>query len=250
MSDASLRRLTAAHDDSRMLGWNFSRLDGRLVADEPEWDFEHMCVEAMNSSEWVLDMGMGGGERLQSLMRRLDHRPAMVAATEGWPPNVSVARGALMLLGVGVFEYDSEQGGSMPFRSESLDLVMVRHESYEAAEVARVLRPGGLLLTQQVHGRDADELRHWFGGETAYPEQTLEYSLAAVKAAGLTAGSHGDWTGWMRFADAQALVEYMGLVPWDVPGFTVEPHLGKLLELDVNRPIVVSQRRFWLAARK
>lgn len=250
MNDALLQRLAAAHDQSRMMGWDFSRLDGRLDTNEPEWDFERACVVAMNNAEAVLDMGTGGGERLQALMVRLDQRPAKVAATEGWAPNVYVAREALAPLGIDVAYYDSERGGPMPFPSESFDLVLVRHESYDSGEVARVLRPGGLLLTQQVHGLDADELRLWFGGEPAYPEQTLEHHVAGASTAGLTVESQGEWSGWMRFSDSEALVVYMGLVPWDVPGFTVEPHLAKLQELEAARPIVVTQRRFWLAARK
>ena len=36
----------------------------------------------------------------------------------------------------------------MPWGDGEFDLVMNRHESYDLAEVARVLSPGGLFLTQ------------------------------------------------------------------------------------------------------
>ena len=250
MPESMLQRLITAHEDSRMVGWDFSRLGGRLVTDEPDWEFDAMCVEAMSAAESVLDMGTGGGERLLVLLEQLGGASLTVAATEGWTPNIAVAREALGPLGIEVAEYDNENGVPMPFPSATFDLVLAAHESFDAHEVARVLRPGGRLLTQQVDGRDAEELRDWFGGPPAYPGVSLHHYSAAAESAGLTIESQGEWSGSMRFSDAGALVEYMGLVPWDVPGFTVAPHVQKLMELDANRPIVVTQRRFWLAAHK
>ncbi len=250
MADSFLQKLTRIHEDATMVGWDFSGLDGRLVADEPGWDFEDLCVDAMSEAEAAIDLGTGGGERLIALCERLgDRRPAHLTATEGWRPNVPVARAALKSLGVDVVDYDNESHTAMPFTSDSFDLVMTRHESYDVTEVARVLRPGGTLITQQVHGRDAEELRTWFGGEAQYPDCTLEHDTAAAVAASLVVEEQQDWTGQMEFADATALVEYMGLVPWDVPGFTVEAHLAKLAELDAASPILISQRRYWFRAR-
>lgn len=54
----------------------------------------------------------------------------------------------------------------------------------------------------------------------------------------------------MTFKDAEALVTYLGLVPWDVPeDFTVDAHADRLLGLD-SAPISVTQRRFRVYAGK
>lgn len=246
-----LHRLEAAHERSRMLGWDFSALDGRLIADDPPWDFREMCVEAMAAQSRTLDMGTGGGEFLLTLMEHLGtRRPAHMSATEGWEPNVLLSRKRLEPFGIEVVGYDSEVDESMPFEADSFDVVVARHESYDADEVARVLRQGGLFLTQQVHGRDAEELRTWFGGHTAYPDATLEHHVAAAQEAGLAIEAQQEWSGHMHFSDAQTLVEYMALVPWDVPGFRVAEHLDTMVDLDAIRPIVVTQGRFCIAARK
>ncbi|MDQ2849424.1 MAG: class I SAM-dependent methyltransferase [Actinomycetota bacterium] len=251
MSRSLLERLSAAHENATMVGWDFSSLDGRLRADEPPWDFEDMCRSAWAGAGSVLDLGTGGGERLLALLDRTqDQWLCRVDATEGWAPNVSVARQALAPVGVNLVEYDSESGQAMPFQAHSFDVVMARHESYDAVDVARVLRPAGRFLTQQVHGLDAQELRTWFGGQPGYPEVTLEHHVAAAVAAGLVIDGQGQWHGQMVFTDAEALVQYLGMVPWDVPDFSVGAHLEKLSELDTNRPIVVTQRRFWLTAHK
>ena len=52
------------HETAAMTGWDFSPLAGRLVADDPPWDFDQVCLDAMAESSSCLDMGTGVGERL------------------------------------------------------------------------------------------------------------------------------------------------------------------------------------------
>lgn len=111
-------------------------------------------------------------------------------------------------------------------------------------------RPGGLFLTQQVDGRNAHELRDWFGGRMSHPDVTMNRHRADAEAAGLEVVMAAEWEGPMRLNDAETLVEYLGMVPWEVPDFRVEEHADMLTHLDARRPIVVTQRRFWIAARK
>lgn len=54
----------------------------------------------------------------------------------------------------------------------------------------------------------------------------------------------------MEFEDVAALVTYLALVPWDAPHFTVDTHAEQLAELDADRPIRVTQRRFRVYAMK
>ena len=42
-----LESLRRAHAEARMTGWDFSALKGRLIADDPWWDFEADCLDAM-----------------------------------------------------------------------------------------------------------------------------------------------------------------------------------------------------------
>lgn len=244
-----IERLEQVFSRTRMVGWDFSVLDGRLVADEPPWDFEADCLSAMANAQRVADLGTGGGERLITLLAGAPTRPAQVVATEGWPPNVAVAESNLSAFGVEVRAYDAASDARMPFDDDSLDLVMARHDDYDAAEIARVLAPGGVFLTQQVDGRDALELREWFGGDAQYPEVRLDRHIADAEAAGFSVVRAEEWAGTMRFADAEALVTYLALVPWNVPDFAVREHERTLRSLDAHRPIEVTQRRFMLSLR-
>ncbi|WP_371029356.1 class I SAM-dependent methyltransferase [Pseudoclavibacter sp. JSM 162008] len=249
-TDAQVQAWRDAHANAQMVGWDFAALDGRLTADDPPWDFDAECRAAMTTATSMADLGTGGGERLIELIRSMPIHasPLQIAATEGWEPNVAVARENLAPFGVDVYAHDIESGEPLPFADSSLDLIVARHEEFDASEVARVLVSGGRFLTQQVDGRDAHELRAWFGGEPQYEHVTLANAVSALRAEGFRIGVAEEWAGQMTFADALSLVEYLALVPWDVPGFSVDSNVEQLRRLDAARPITVTQRRFRLTA--
>lgn len=261
-----------------MRGWSFAQLGGALVADEPCWDFEADCLRLLRESRiGALDLGTGGGERLSALLEALPDPGALpdpealpnpgappdpatmphmaggaapVFATEGWAPNLPVARARLAAHSVDVLRYDAEAGHALALPDRSLDLVMSRHESYEPAEVARVLAPGGRFLTQQVDGGDAPEIHAWFGGEALYAHVTAGASVDALEAAGMRVDQVDTWEGTMTFGDVAALVAYVGLVPWDSPDFTVASNAERLIELSAAGPLTVTQRRFRVYATR
>ncbi|MDO5676439.1 MAG: GNAT family N-acetyltransferase [Propionibacteriaceae bacterium] len=232
-----------AEFDTDMVGWDFSRLDGRMWADEPPWDFEAMCLEAMGRATRVLDMGTGGGERLIALLQQLPKPWPEVVATEGWAPNVPVAMENLAEWGVQVLAYDPETEEELPAASGGFDLIMNRHEAIDAQELARVLAPGGIFLTQQVDGTELPELREIFGGEPAYPQATLEHQRTLIEAAGLGVVDAEEWAGEMGFESPEALDEYLALVPWDRPA-----------AFDASRlpegPVTLTAKRFRITAKR
>lgn len=248
--DPLIAALQEAHARSKMVGWDFSRLEGRMLADEPWWDFEEDCRAAMSRARSILDLGTGGGERLLRLLDRSGVDGGRVVATEGWEPNVGLARQALRPRGVELVRYDAERGERMPFPDASFELVMSRHEAFEASELARVLAPGGVLLTQQVDGRDAEEIHEWFDAPFLYPQANSARCVADLASAGLRIEAVDEWRGTMEFADVEALVVYLAMVPWDAPGFTVDAHAQRLIELAQRSPIRVTQRRFRVHAVK
>lgn len=247
------------HDTAAMTGWNFTALEGRLIADDPPWDFDRLCLDAMKESQLCLDMGTGGGERLIDLVEQA-HRLGIfgpgttgptISATEGWDQNLELATSALADYDIEVREYDSEAGDRLPWPDGEFDLVMNRHESYDIAEVARVLSPGGLFLTQQVDGTEAAEFRSWFGGEETAPEIRLEPCVDDVERRGLSIEAARKWQGTMQFTDVEAVIEYLAYIPWDVPDFNVEDNIRALERLAGEAgPITVTQKRFLIAALK
>jgi SAM-dependent methyltransferase len=234
--------------DEPVSGWDFSRFGDRLSGDVPPWSYVDLAREALLRASSVVDLGTGGGEVLRSLA---DDLPDDTVATEGWPPNLPVARQALAPYGIEVVAYDAEQDAVMPFPDARFDLVLDRHEAYDAGEVARVLRPGGVFLTQQVDGRDLADLSDLLGGgPTAYPQVTLDRFRAGAEEAGLGLDLAEEWRGELRIADVDTLVGYLAMTPWTVEGFTVESRADTLLRLHRDGlPPAFTQRRFVLRAR-
>jgi hypothetical protein len=97
--------------------------------------------------------------------------------------------------------------------------------------VARVLAPGGTFLTQQVHGRSAEELQAAFGVEPLWPDASPDRYVPRLAETGLDIVNVQSWTGHVTFADVGALVYYLRAVPWFVPGFSVATHHENLLRL-------------------
>jgi SAM-dependent methyltransferase len=234
--------------DRPVTGWDFSAFGDRLVGDEPPWSYAALAREALTGARSVVDLGTGGGELLLSLA---DALPADTVATEGWPTNLPVARSALAPLGIEVVSYDAERGEPMPFSDDRFDAVLDRHEAYDAAEVARVLRPDGRFLTQQVDHRDLADLSDLLGGEpTSYGHVTLERFREDASSAGLVVDLAESWAGELRIADVDTLVGYLAMTPWTVQGFTVESRAATLLRLHRDGlPRSFTQRRFVLRAR-
>ena len=230
-----------------MQGWDFSEFESRVTESPLPWAFEDLVREKLLTAGSALDLGTGGGEFLLSFEEEL---PVEVHATEGWEPNLPVARRALGPLGIEVREYDAERGDRLPYDDDSVDVVLSRHEAYDIGEVGRVLREGGWLVTQQVDGRNLDDLGALFGGAPAYPDVTLEVFRAEAEQAGLIVEVAQEWSGPIRFDSVDTLVSDLRLMPWQLPeDFTVERYADTLLALDdQDAPLEFTERRFVLVA--
>ena len=175
-------------------------------------------------------------------------------ATEEYPPNFRLATERLSPFGVQVVNVRLTEDDLMPFAEGEFDLVLNRHSSFNAKEVARILAPGGAFLTQQVHGLWAYDLLAVFGAKPQWPEATLERYVPRLKEAGMTITNAQEWSGQFSFTDVGAIVYYLKAVPWLVPGFSVEKHAKDLLKLqrrlEQGEDLVFSARKYLIEAHK
>ena len=232
-------------------GWDFSRLQGHIVEDALPWDYTDLARQAMRRATAALDLGTGGGEILASFQ---DAYPARVAATEGYAPNLKLARERLGPLGVEVLESQGHRAEILPFADASFDLVLNRHSGYNLADVIRVLSPGGVYLTQQVDGHTLQGLITFFDAQTKWPDETLARNEADMHAAGLLIEAAREWSGRTEFKSVGALVYFLRAIPWMVDDFSVERHRAYLLRLqerlERGAPLAFTQRRYLIRARK
>lgn len=250
-NQAELVEFWKSEERQSFIGWDFSYLNGRMFEDQAPWSYSTRAAERMRSVGSVLDMGTGGGERLLKLSPAW---PARVAATEEYPPNFKLATERLGPLGVTVWNVRLFRTGPMPFADGEFELVLNRHSGFNSQEVARILAPDGIFLTQQVDGHWVEDLEAVFGDRPQWPDATLANSVAWLSAAGLKILKAEEWFGKVTFTDVGAIVYYLRAVPWLVPGFSVETHQAGLLELQFwlerGEPLSFLAGKFLLEAQR
>jgi len=211
-------------------GWDFNHVYGRLTEESLPWDYEKMVRELLPEADTLLDMGTGGGELLASL----SPLPRNTWATEGYVPNIPIARERLEPLGVKVVEV--ERDDHLPFPDETFTHVINKHESYIAGEVYRILKPGGVFLTQQVGGENDNDINRALNAPLMkYADWDLAHAVAALEKAGFTITDQRERHYLSHFHDSGALLYYLKAIPWQVPDFTVDRYYDRLA--DIHRRI-------------
>jgi SAM-dependent methyltransferase len=230
-------------------GWDFSWFEGRASEERPSWGYARLMAERMAVASAALDIQTGGGE----VLARVPHPPAVLAATESWPPNVAIARRSLRPLGGTVVEVADD--ADLPFPAESFDLVVSRHPVVVRwDEIARVLRPGGTYFSQQVGAGSVHELTDvMMGPQPVSDARSWQRAVAAAEAAGLDVIDLRHESLRTVFHDIAAVVVFLRKVIWIVPDFTVDRYRGRLADLHrrmtTEGPFVAHSQRFLIEAR-
>ncbi len=200
-------------------GWGFSHIAGRYREERLPWDYREEIKRYLGPEKRVLDIDTGGGEFFLSL----GHPPMLCAAMEGYPPNVRLCENVLLPLGVDFRAGKASE--EYPFESSRFDLVLNRHGGLNPQETYRVLKPGGLFITQQVgaqNDRDLAELLFSPAPPAPFPEQTLALQKEKWEAAGFRLIKGREAFRFVEFQDVGALVWFAGVLPWEFPGFSVQ----------------------------
>ena len=209
-------------------GWDFSHITAtnRLTSAPLSWNYASLVLPHLRRARSLLDLGTGGGE----LLARLAPFPPHTRATEGYPPNVPVARARLEPLGVLVSEVGED--GRLPFADQEFDVVIDRHEFYLEPEVLRVLVPGGWFITQQIGPEHDAELNRLLDAPVQ-PDLTWRFDVAAaaLERAGFQVVTRREEFPFTRFYDVGAIVYYLTAIPWQAPGFSVERYAPALRRL-------------------
>jgi len=237
-------------------GWSLPG-SGRIDA-PPPWDYDAIARDHASRASRVLDLGTGGGEVLSRIAEGVATR---FVATEEWHVNAPVARDRLAPLGVPVVRAQSEQQrdelvrerkGPLPFRDGAFDLVLSRHEGVMPAEIDRLLRPGGLFLTQQVARGQWEELRAFFPRMTVWPDHFSGYRREFEEMGYTVTGEEHRWR--VAYAGLGDLVYTLLVCSWEIPGFDPVAEIESLLAVeDATRSdagIVLTLSRYLMTARK
>jgi len=245
--------LVAEADAQPVDGWDFSWLAGRATEERPAWGYSGLLRDRLGAARAVLDIQTGGGEVLAGALRGSDHTPAVVAATESWPPNVALAQRALVPWHGRVVR--AADAGGLPFRLDSFDLVVSRHPTVVVwPQIARVLAPGGTYLSQQIGpGTNRELTDYMMGPQPVNQARSSQRAQAEARAVGLVVTEVREQALRVEFFDVGAVVYFLRKVLWTVPGFTVASYAQPLermhAHIQAHGSFVSHARRFLIEAR-
>ncbi len=254
--DREFDRLISEAGKWKLIGWDFSALEGRWVEEQPKWNYKSKIAAELGAIDSLLYLGTGGGEFLLSI----PNLPENTYCTEGFHPNVRIARNTLKKIGIEVVETYcednilQEQEGVLPFRTGSIDMVVNRHESFIASEVERILKEKGIFLTQQVGTANLAELNEFLGAPKPKGKWNLSKALDRISKAGLEVASSDEARLSSRFYDVGAIACYLQSAPWQIEDFTIDRYLDRLREIheliSTNGFFEVTATRFYVKATK
>ena len=231
-------------------GWDFSHIDNRYEETPLPWEYRSVILRYLQPEMRLLDIDTGGGEFLLSL----NHPHRNTAATENYSPNIQLCRETLAPLGIDFRPADG--GGTLPFGNDEFDMVINRHGDFNPAEIGRVLKPGGMFITQQVGAQNDRELVELLMGPQPLPfsDQHLSIATRKFEEAGFTILDGQEYFGPIKFYDTPALVWFARIIQWEFPGFSVDGYLENLYHaqeiLERDGCIQGNIHRFLLVARK
>ncbi len=226
MNKKLLLKLWRKEENAPFQGWDFSYLDKRMKSESPSWNYIKMAKKLVRHSSFLLDIDTGGGERLLELAPL----PKNSYATEGYKPNVKVAKKNLKKVGVKVIEADSAH--KIPFDDGYFDLILNRHGAINAKEIYRVLKTGGIFFTQQVDcKRNLVDLIKAFNCKPKWTFNNLSYRKKELKKQGFEILKTAEWKGKIVFKDVGAIIYFLKYTAWLVDDFSVSSHLRYLERL-------------------
>jgi hypothetical protein len=201
----------------------------RYLPGRPSWTWPELARPCLDGADRLLDIGTGDG----AWLRTLEPLPACTIAYEEWWPTVPAA-----------------------VATASFDVITNRHESFDAREMRRLLRPGASFVTQQVSGEEETSIRALLGLDPQAGSEpwTLAVAQAELTAAGMALDDGVEERLTTRFTDIAAFVAYVRSVPGSVPEFDPKLMRDRLAELHDrcirDGAIEAVTPRFWLVARR
>jgi len=237
------KKFVAEAQNASFSGWDFSWLDERRIQEEPPWDYRKLVLDHTKGIHSMLDMGTGGGEFLASLAPL----PEDTHASESYPPNQVIAARNLEPLGVTVHRFTKYV--PLSFEDAYFDLGINRHDDFEPAEVKRILKLGGVFITQQVGGLNNLELNQVLQEKIAFEfmEWGLAPTLIELYEADFVVEIAEKAALKSTFLDIGAVVYYLKAIPWQVEGFDPTTHTDALVKI---RNIIEGQGKFDATAHR
>ena len=233
-------------DTGPLSGWDFSRLNVRRAP--VPWNYDDVIFDSFSSADDVLDVGTGGGERLLGFVGSfksavgIDFDPAMIATA-----NRNAREN-----GVENIEFQVASAADTGQLSSAFDGVINRHSVIDISEIARVLKPGGRFVSQQVGDRNLANLLKPFGGQDFDGYRSPEVIRSQFENRGFSILRLQEYEAEYRFLDIESVLFQIKAIG----GYLMTPptldSISEMLEAtsDDQGGCVSSEHRYLIVAEK
>ncbi|MEW6708932.1 MAG: methyltransferase domain-containing protein [Candidatus Riflebacteria bacterium] len=223
MKKEELKEYLQSEFEKKFSGWDFSYLKGRMEESPLPWNYGNFVENGFKTARVCLDMGTGGGEFLDSF----EILPDQTYATEGYEPNIEIARQRLGRRNITVKAVKDDD--ILPFENDFFDLIINRHEGFKGSELFRTMKSGGRFISQQVGGLNDIDINSCLGhSELDYFDWCLIKAVKDLKDNGFKIIQSSENIGYTRFYDIGSIVYYLKCIPWQISDFSVEKYIDQL----------------------
>lgn len=146
-------------------GWDFSKL--KVRSEGEKWDFYEKVIEKSQKNSLLLDIGIGGGERVLKIASNC----LLVVGIDLSESMINTANSSLQKSQTKNVRFFQMNAKSIRFPDGFFDAISCRHSPFFAVEVYRLLREGEFFLTQQVSEHDKLNVKQAFGHGQSYGEK-------------------------------------------------------------------------------
>ena len=237
--------------NAHIQGWDFSHINKRYEEENDlPWDYKNIIKQYLKTEYKLLDIDTGGGEFLLTLK----HPFKNTSVTENYLPNVEFCKKNLVPLGINLYEIDGDS--LLPFKDNEFDIIINKHGSFNVSELFRILKTGGIFITQQVGAENDKELIELLLPQTelSFPDSYLKNISKKFKETGFKILQEQEAFRPIKFYDVGALVWYAHIIEWEFPNFSVNNCLENLFKaqkiLEKQGVVEGSIHRFLLVAQK
>ncbi|MFD2045491.1 class I SAM-dependent methyltransferase [Ornithinibacillus salinisoli] len=234
-----------------MNGWDFSKL--QVISEGVEWEFYEEVRKNSKNTDVLLDIGTGGGEGLLSIASSL----LLTVGVDLSKSMVETAKENLEKSEITNVKFLQMNSDDLQFPAGFFDVISCRHAPFSAVEVAKVLKRGGIFLSQQVSEADKLNIKQVFGRGQAFhePDGNLKATyIQDLKEAGFSKVQSYDYNAKNYFQRPEDLVFLLQHTPI-IPNFGNRIEDGMILEefIRSNRTIkgiCTNEKRFLIIAEK
>jgi len=234
----------------KVRGWDFSQI--KFSSEGPRINYCRVVESHLDKNQKLLDIGTGGGEKFLKFAPKVKE----AIGIDVDPKMIKTARENLRKSGLSNVKFEVCDSEKLRLGDQEFDVVIDRQAPFNPKEVARVLKPGGVFITQQVSEGDKLNFKEIFrrGDSYGIKSGTLKNRyLGELRKAGMEIIEEKTANTIEYYRSMDDVIFLLANTPI-VPDFDFEREQDKLKQIEerftTEKGIKTNAERFLIVAKK